>query len=76
MIKFDNDRVCVVQMASALSKIELKYGEALVQSDGLTKYSVLLLWKILETNKICPFFFSVEGSASYLSLILCFTVPQ
>ena len=37
---------------------ESKYGEALAHSDGLTKHSVLVMWKILEMKKICLFFFS------------------
>ena len=39
-----------------LEQIESKYAEALVHSDGLTKHSVLLVWKTLAMKKICPLF--------------------
>jgi len=39
-----------------LEKPESKYVEALVHSDGLTKHSVLLVWKTLAMKKICPLF--------------------
>ena len=41
-----------------LKQTELKYGGALVYSDGLSKHGILLMWKITEMRKICPFFFS------------------
>ena len=36
---------------------ESRYDEALAHSDGLTKHSVLVMWKILEIKKIFLFFF-------------------
>jgi len=58
-----------------LEQTESKYVEALVHSDGLTKHSVLLVWKTLQWRKyvLC---FSVKGYASYLSLIHCNRMPQ
>ena len=45
-------------MPSALSKqTESKYGEALTHSYGLTKRSVLVMWKILQMKTIFLFFF-------------------
>ena len=41
-----------------LKQTELKYGEALVHSDGLSKHGILLMWKITEMRKTCLFFFS------------------
>ena len=35
-----------------LEQTESKYGEAMAHSDGLTKHSVLVMWKILEMKKI------------------------
>ena len=40
-----------------LKQTESKHDEALVHSDGLNKYSLLLMWKILEMKTIRPFFF-------------------
>ena len=40
-----------------LEQTESKYGEALAHSDGLTKNTVLVMWKVLEIKKICLFFF-------------------
>ena len=40
-----------------LEQTESKYSEALVHSDGLTKHSVHVMWKILEMKKIFLFFF-------------------
>ena len=39
-------------LLSKKKKKESKHCEALVYSDSLTKYSVLLMWKILEMNII------------------------
>ena len=41
-----------------LEQTESKSGEALAHSDGLTKYTVLVMWKILEMRNIFLFFFS------------------
>ena len=41
-----------------LKQMESKYGEAVVHSDGLSKHGILLMWKITEIGKICPFLFS------------------
>ena len=58
MIKINNECVpkCVLHRLE-VEQTESKYGEAVVHSDGLTKHSVLVMWKILEMKKICPFFF-------------------
>ena len=67
MIKINNE--CLSKcLLLCLEQTELKYGEALVRSDGLTKHSVLVRWKILEMKKICPF--SVKSSVTNFSLIL------
>ena len=56
MIKINNE--CVSKcLLLCLEQTELKYGEALVRSDGLTKHSVLVMWKILEMKKMCHFCF-------------------
>ena len=51
---------CRLQLTSLSSMIVLqsKYGEALVHCDGLSKHSILLMWKIIEMRKVCPFLFS------------------
>ena len=56
MIKVNIECVfkCLLQ---CLEETESKYDEALVHSDGVTKHSVLVMWKILEMKNIYPFFF-------------------
>ena len=55
MIKINNE--CVSKcLLHCLEQTESKYGESLVHSDGLTKHSVLLVWKTLEMKKICSLF--------------------
>ena len=39
-----------------LEQAESKYGEAVAHSDGLTKHSVLVMWKIIEMKKIIMYF--------------------
>ena len=41
-----------------LKQTELKYGEALVHSVGLSKHGTFLMWKITKMRKICPVSFS------------------
>ena len=56
MIKINNE--CVSKcLLLCLEQTESKYDEALVQSDGLTKHSVLVMWKILEMKNNIVFFF-------------------
>ena len=56
MIKINNE--CVSKcLLHCLEQTESKYDEALVHSDGLTKHSVLVMWKILEMKKIFVFLF-------------------
>ena len=40
-----------------LEQTESKYGEALAHNDGLTKHSILVMWKIFEMKKIFGSFF-------------------
>ena len=56
MIKINNE--CVSKcLLHCLERTESKYGEALSHSDGLTKHSVLVMWKILEMKNNIVFFF-------------------
>ena len=57
MTKIDTDSVsqCVFH---CLKQTELKYGEVLVHSSGLSKHGTFLMWKITKIRKILPFFFS------------------
>ncbi len=57
MTKINNDSVsqCLLH---CLKQTELKYGEALVHSSGLSKHGTFLMWKITKMRKICPFSFS------------------
>ena len=56
MIEINNEYVskCLLR---CLKQAESNYGKALVQTDGLNKYSMLLMWTILVMTKICRFFF-------------------
>ena len=54
-INYDSVSQCLLQ---CLKQTELKYDEALVHSDGLSKHGTFLMWKITKMRKICPFFFS------------------
>ena len=50
MIKINKE--CVSKcFLHCLEQTEPKYGEAMAHSDGLTKHSVLVMWKILEMKK-------------------------
>ena len=56
MIKINNE--CVSKcLLHCLDQTGSKYGDTLVHSDGVTKHSVLVMWKILEMMKIYHFFF-------------------
>ena len=56
MIKINND--CVSKcLLHCLKQTESKYVEALAHSDGSTKHSILVMWKILEMKKIFVFLF-------------------
>ena len=57
MTKINNDSVpqCLLH---CLKQTELKYDEALVHSDGLSKHGTFLMWKITKMRKIYPFVFS------------------
>ena len=57
MTKISNE--CVSEcLLHRIKQTELKYVEALVHSDGLSKHGFLLMWKITKMRKLCPFFFS------------------
>ena len=55
IIKINNEYVskCFLH---CLEQTESKHVEALVHNDGLTKHSVLLVWKTLAMTKICSLF--------------------
>ena len=57
MTKIKNESVsqCLLHY---LKQTELKYGEALVHSSGLSKHDTFLMWTITKMRKICPFSFS------------------
>ena len=56
MIKINSE--CVSKcLLHCLEQTASKYGEALAHSDGLTKHTVGVIWKILEIKKIFLFFF-------------------
>ena len=57
MTQINNDSVsqCLLH---CLKQTELKYGEKLVHSSGLSKHGTFLMWKITNMRKICPFRFS------------------
>ena len=57
MTKIDTDSVsqCVFH---CLKQTELKYGEVLVHSSGLSKHGTFPMWKITKIWKICHFSFS------------------
>ena len=69
MTKINNDRVsqCLLH---CLKQTELKYGEALVHSSGLSKHGTFLMWKITKIRKICPFTFSQKFCITLFSNIL------
>ena len=57
MTKLNNDSVsqCLLH---CLKQTELKYGEALVHSSGVSKHGTFLMWKMTKMRKIFPFSFS------------------
>ena len=57
MTKVNDDSVSQCSL-HCLQQTELKYGEALVHSSGLSKHGTFLMWKITKMRKICPFSFS------------------
>ena len=55
IIKINNNCVSKCPL-HCLEKPESKYVEPLVHSNGLTKHSVLVVWKTLAMKNICPLF--------------------
>ena len=41
-----------------IKQTDSKYGEVLVHSDGASKHCILLMWKVLEKQKVCFLFLS------------------
>ena len=57
MTKINNDNVsqCLLH---CLKQTELKYGEAMVHSSGVSKHGTFLMWKMTKMRKNFPFSFS------------------
>ena len=56
MIQINNE--CLSKcLLHCLEQTESRYGEAMAHSDGLTKHSVHVMWKIVEMKNNTVFFF-------------------
>ena len=56
MIQINNE--CLSKcLLHCLEQTESRYGEAMAHSDGLTKHSVLVMWKIVEMKNNTVLFF-------------------
>ena len=64
MTKINNDSVSQCPL-HCLKQTELKYGEALVHSSGLSKHCTFQMWKITKMRKICPFSFSQKFGITF-----------
>ena len=69
MTKLDNDSGSQY-LLHCLKQTELKYGEALVHSSGLSKHGTFLMWKITKIRKNCPYTFSQKFFIILFSNIL------